>query len=121
MQENLNFTNIMLSPNYFHYDLSKIYFNLKPGKFEYPELNGWMLVKEAEEKCINDFACAGFTFKGSYQTLNRKMEIYFFHIVANNNNKYFYWSTFKVKRHFVKLVNVTLNRDAKHSQKINVG
>ena len=80
-----------------------------------------MLVKEAEEKCEHDFACAGFTFKGSYKTLNRKMEMYFFHIVPNNTYKYFYWSTYKVKRNFVKLVNVTLNRDAKHSQKINVG
>ena len=80
-----------------------------------------MLVKEAEEKCENDFACAGFTFKGSYKTLNRKMEMYFFHIVPDNKPKYFYWSTYKVKRNFVKLVNVTMNRDAKYSQKINVG
>ena len=94
---------------------------LQPGKFEYPELNGWMLVNVAEKMCEKDFACAGFTFKGSYKTLNREMEMYFFHIVPENKPKYFYWSTYKVKRNFVKLVNVTLNRDAKHSQKINVG
>ena len=59
----------------------------KPGKFEYPELNGWMLVKVAEEMCENDFACAGFTFKGSYKTLNHEMEMYFFHIVLENEPK----------------------------------
>ena len=37
---------------------------IKPGKFEYPALNGWMLVDEAVEKCETDFACGGFTFKG---------------------------------------------------------
>ena len=80
-----------------------------------------MLVKEAEEKCENDFACAGFTFKGSYKTLNHKMEMYFFHIVPNNTYKYFYWSTYKVKRDFVKLLNVTLKRDTKDLQKISIG
>ena len=54
---------------------------IKPGKFEYPNLNGWMLVDEAKEKCENDFACGGFTFKGSYKTLNHSMEMYFFHVV----------------------------------------
>ena len=82
-----------------------------------------MLVKEAEEKCEHDFACAGFTFKGSYKTLNHKMEMYFFHIVPEENNykKYFYWSTFKVERHFVKLVNITLKREYKNSQEIHIG
>ena len=79
-----------------------------------------MLVKVAEQKCENDFACAGFTFKGSYKTLNRKMEIYFFHIVPENSPKYFYWSTYKVKRNFVKLVNVTLKREEKNSQEIYI-
>ena len=80
-----------------------------------------MLVKVAEQKCENDFACAGFTFKGSYKTLNHKMEMYFFHIVPNNTYKYFYWSTYKVKRDFVKLLNVTLKRDTKDLQKISIG
>ena len=95
-------------------------YNSKPGKFEYPALNGWMLVREAEEKCENDFACAGFTFKGSCKTLNRKMEMYFFHIVPHNNHisHFFHWSSYKVKRNFVKLVNVTLRRKPKHSQQI---
>ena len=92
----------------------------KPGKFEYPELNGWMFVKVAKEICENDFACAGFTFKGSYKTLNRKMEMYFFHIVPDNKPKYFYWSTYKVKRNFVKLVNVTLKIESKGSWKIPI-
>ena len=30
---------------------------IKPGKYEYPKLNGWMLVEEAKEKCENDLAC----------------------------------------------------------------
>ena len=80
-----------------------------------------MLVKEAKEKCENDFSCAGFTFKGSYKTLNHKMEMYFFHIVPNNTYKYFYWSTYKVKRDFVKLLNITLKRDTKDLQKISIG
>ena len=37
---------------------------IKPGKFEYPLLNGWMLTEEAKSKCENDLACGGFTFKG---------------------------------------------------------
>ena len=36
---------------------------IKPGKFEYPFLNGWMSTIEAKEKCEKDLACAGFTFK----------------------------------------------------------
>ena len=36
---------------------------IKPGKFEYPKLNGLMLVMDAKEKCEKDLACAGFTFK----------------------------------------------------------
>ena len=95
-------------------------FYSKPGKFEYPELNGWMLVNEAQEKCENDSACAGFTFKGSYKTLNRKMEMYFFHNVPENSNKFLYWSTYKVKRKFVRLANVTLKKEVKYSEEINV-
>ena len=79
-----------------------------------------MLVKEAQQKCENDLACAGFTFKGSYKTLNRKMEIYFFHIVPDNSCNFFYWSTYKVDRNFVKLANVTLKKEAKYSEKINI-
>ena len=36
---------------------------IKPGKFEYPLLNGWMSSTEAIQKCEKDLACAGFTFK----------------------------------------------------------
>ena len=49
------------------------------------------------------------------------MEMYFFHIVPNNTYKYFYWSTYKVKRDFVKLLNVTLKKDTKDLQKISIG
>lgn len=56
---------------------------IRPGRFEYPSLNGWMKVDEAVEKCESDFACGGFTFKGSFVTKDVLMEIYFFHIVKN--------------------------------------
>ena len=58
---------------------------IKPGKFEYPELNGWMLVDEAKTKCENDIACGGFTFKGSFKTKHVPMEVYFFHVVPSTN------------------------------------
>ena len=90
---------------------------IKPGKYEYPKLNGWMLVEEAKEKCENDLACAGFTFKGPYKTLNRIMQMYFFHFIPKNNDlKYLYWSTYKVDRNFVKLHNITMNPNLKNSQ-----
>ena len=57
---------------------------IKPGKFEYPALNGWMLVDEAVEKCETDFACGGFTFKGSYTNRNMLIEVYFFHVVKKD-------------------------------------
>ena len=95
---------------------------IKPGKFEYPRLNGWMIVEEAMTICENDLACGGFTFKGSYKTLNHAMEMYFFHVIPNNTDlKYFYWSTYKVNRKFVKLTNVIMNSELMYSQKINVG
>ena len=95
---------------------------IKPGKFEYPKLNGLMSVKDAKEKCENDLACAGFTFKGPYKTLNRIMQMYFFHFVPKNNDlKYLYWSTYKVDRNFVKLSNITVNSDLKYSQIIDHG
>ena len=95
---------------------------IKPGKFEYPGLNGWMIVEKAQTICENDLACGGFTFKGSYKTLNHEMEIYFFHVVSNNTDlKYFYWSTYNVNRKFVKLNHVTMNSELKYSKKINVG
>ena len=95
---------------------------IKPGKFEYPKLNGLMSVNNGIRKCENDLACAGFTFKGSYKTLNRAMQMYFFHFIPDNNDlKYLYWSTYKVNRKFVKLSNVTMNRELKFSQIIDNG
>ena len=95
---------------------------IKPGKFEYPKLNGLMLVMDAQEKCENDLACAGFTFKGSYKTLKHAMQMYFFHFIPENHDlKYFYWSTYNVNRKFVKLNHVTMNSELKYSKKINVG
>ena len=58
-----------------------------PGKFEYPKLNGWMLVDEAKIKCDEDLACGGFTFKGSFKTKSQPMDIYFFHIVPHRKTK----------------------------------
>ena len=90
---------------------------IKPGKFEYPKLNGLMLVTDAQEKCENDLACAGFTFKGSYKTKKQAMQMYFFHFIPENNDlKYLYWSTYKVDRNFVKLHNITMNPNLKNSQ-----
>ena len=90
---------------------------IKPGKYEYPKLNGWMLVEEAKEKCEKDLACGGFTFKGSYKTLTRPMEMYFFHIVPQNTGvDYFYWSTYEVDRKYVKLSKVGMKKEMKHSK-----
>ena len=95
---------------------------IKPGKFEHPKLNGLMLVMDAQEKCENDLACAGFTFKGSYKTLKHAMQMYFFHFIPENHDlKYFYWSTYKVKRNFVSLSNMTMNTELKYSQIIDNG
>ena len=58
---------------------------IKPGKFEYPKLNGWMSIEEAVEKCESDLACGAFTFKGSYLTKNKPMEMYFFHLTKPRN------------------------------------
>ena len=89
---------------------------ISPGKFEYPKLNGWMLVEEARINCENDLACGGFTFKGSYKTLSLPMEMYFYHIVPEKTGMdYFYWSTYEVDRKFVKLSKVSMKKEMKHS------
>ena len=88
----------------------------KPRKFEYPELNGRMLVGEARAKCEQDLACGGFTFKGSYKTVNYAMEMYFFHVISDQNDfKHLYWSTYKVDRKFVRLSKVVLKSPLKYS------
>ena len=94
----------------------------KPGIFEYPELNGRLLVEEAKAKCENDLACGGFTFKGSYKTANHAMEMYFFHVIPNHNDfKHLYWSTYRVNRKYVKLSKVTLKSPLKYSLKNQLG
>ena len=94
---------------------------ISPGKFEYPKYNGWMLVEEAKEICEKDLACGGFTFKGSYKTLTRPMEMYFFHIVPQKaGTDYFYWSTYEVDRKYVKLSEVGMKIEMKHSKKLDV-
>ena len=94
---------------------------IKPGKFEYPELNGFMLVNEAVVKCEYDLACGGFTFKGSYRTPHNIKEIYFFHVVLDSkDNVYLYWSTYKVNRKYVKLSKVILNSEMVNSKKIDL-
>ena len=107
---------------------------VKPGKFEYPKLNGLMSVDEATVKCEDDLACGGFTFKGSFRTKDIKMNMYFFHIVPyepelrfslleylsslkpfdgrfeikNNKMKYLYWSTYEVQRDFLRIDNAEI-------------
>ena len=58
---------------------------IMPGKFEYSQLNGHLLVNEARAKCDEDAACGGFTFKGSFKSKHIPMEVYFFHLVPNSN------------------------------------
>ena len=60
---------------------------IKPGKFEYPKLNGRMPIWQAVKKCQEDIACGGFTFKGSYRSKELQMEVYFFHLVNLGNNQ----------------------------------
>ena len=89
---------------------------IKPGKFEYPKINGLMSVNDAQRECENDLSCAGFTFKGSYKTLNRTMQMYFFHFIPENNDvKYLYWSTYKVDRNYVKLTGITVKSNFEYS------
>ena len=89
---------------------------IKPGKFEYPKINGLMSVNDAQIKCENDLSCAGFTFKGSYKTLNRTMQMYFFHFIPENNDvNYLYWSTYKVDRNYVKLTGITVKSNFEYS------
>ena len=69
---------LMLSPKAFgRFRAGRI----RPGRFEYPELNGWMLVDTAVEICESDMACAGFTFKGPFKAKDTTFEMYFFHVV----------------------------------------
>ena len=111
---------------------------IKPGKFEYPALNSWMLIGEAKKRCEEDLACGGFTFKGSYKTRDLPMEVYFFHVVPDpysneeitiwkflsrykylpirfedysktSEKKYFYWSTYEVKRPYIVIPNVSVH------------
>ena len=111
---------------------------IKPGKFEYPALNGWMLIGEAKKRCEEDLACGGFTFKGSYKTRDLPMEVYFFHVVPDSisneeitlykflsrykylpirfedyskssEKKYFYWSTYEVERTYIVIPNVSVH------------
>ena len=110
---------------------------IKPGKFEYPALNGWMLIGEAKKRCEEDLACGGFTFKGSYKTRDLPMEVYFFHVVPDpysneeitlwkflarykyvpirfedysksSEKKYFYWSTYEVERIYIVIPNMSV-------------
>ena len=68
---------------------------IKPGKFEYPKLNGWMNIEEAVNKCESDLACGAFTFKGSYSTKNKPMEMYFFHFAKPRNERIIIDGSFK--------------------------
>ena len=75
----------------------------KPGKFEYPDLNGWMLLDQAVEKCEGDLACGGFTFKGSFHTKDELMEIYFFHIIQTKKDKLTIFKDFLLRFSYLEL------------------
>ena len=68
MSENMRHSilKLILITVLFNYEVKANFYagRIKPGKFEYPLLNGWMLTEEAKLKCENDLACGGFTFKG---------------------------------------------------------
>ena len=68
MSENMKYLvlKLILITILFIYEVKTNFYagRIKPGKFEYPLLNGWMLTEEAKLKCENDLACGGFTFKG---------------------------------------------------------
>jgi hypothetical protein len=72
---------------------------VKPGKFEYPKHNGWMLPQEAVQICEDDLSCGGFTFRGAFAADFQSVEVYFFHIIKNpdvNEDNFYHWSTYQV-------------------------
>ena len=94
---------------------------VKPGKFEYHKINSFITIEEAIKKCDEDLACAGFTFKGATKTLTYPMQMYFFHVIPPTNENdipYFYWSTYKTNRFFVKLPRMQVK--LKYSKKSNI-
>jgi hypothetical protein len=81
-----------------------------PGRFEYPIHNGWMLTQEAVKICENDLACGGFTFRGAFKPKKILVEVYFFHVIQDQDpepgqkKKFYNWSTYRVKsRNFLLL------------------
>ena len=79
-----------------------------PGRFEYPQNNGWMLPHKAAKLCEYDIQCGGFTFKGS-KDIVRNYEIYFFHYIdvkafAPKEVLYPHWTSYIIcSRKFVML------------------
>ncbi len=86
---------------------------IKPSRFEYAEINGWMLPQNAVEICEKDFACAGFTFRGAYSIDYQPVEVYFFHYIkdAKPEENYYHWSTYRVKRNHVSLQDFSVKSD----------
>ena len=73
-----------------------------PSSFEYPQLNGFYLPKQAKYICERDLQCGGFTFKGTKNATFIVPEMYFFHFVnesadyLNTEINYPHWTTYVV-------------------------
>jgi hypothetical protein len=84
---------------------------IPPGRFEYPQLNGYFSPKEAARVCEADAACAGFTFKGTANSPKASFETYFFHFVpkelfekGSGLEQFYHWTSYRVTtRDFVEL------------------
>ena len=91
------------STNFFVGKLDSIPYNL-----EYEQLNGFMTPKNAKKLCEEDFACAGFTYKGA-KDLGQKFQIKFYHFVPKigieiaKKEGDWTWSSYIVARDFVYL------------------
>ena len=80
-----------------------------PSRFEYSNLNGWMLPSKAQSICEDDLQCGGFTFIGTRFVEQQKHDVYFFHYIDVDNFemsgiKYSQWTTYLVSsRGFVAI------------------
>ena len=95
---------------------------IKPGRFEYPKLNGWMSIDEAKIVCEADSACGGFTFKGPFADGSLHVDAYFFHFVPSNtfnDSRYFYWSTYEPNRKLIILPGKKMKEFRKLSSETN--
>jgi hypothetical protein len=59
----------------------KSFTTFTPGRFEYPNLNGYYSPKQAVKLCEEDLSCGGFTYKGTPKSPQNSLEVFFFHYV----------------------------------------